>query len=125
MFCPNCGVHQTDGRRFCTSCGTNLMIISQALAGRAPSLEAPTLRSGANAVLSGAAEEKRKREFEKGIKLTIIGSAFIGVQFFTFLLSLPFRSSGSALRVLQFCSAHHDGHRHLKDRRIAAPGQAL
>ena len=78
------------------------MMISQALAGRAPSLEAPTLRSGAHPVLSGAAEEKRKKDFEKGIKLTIIGSAFIGVQFFTFLLSLPFRSSGSPFGFFSF-----------------------
>ena len=102
MFCPNCGVHQTDGRRFCTSCGTNLVMISQALGGRAPSLEAPTLRSGAHPVLSGAAEEKRKKDFEKGIKLTIIGSAFIGVQFFSFLLSLPFRNSGSPFGFFSF-----------------------
>ncbi len=102
MFCPNCGVHQTDGRKFCTSCGTNLVMISQALGGRSPAFEAPTLRSGAHVPLSDEAEKKRRRNFEKGIKLTIIGSAFLGIQFFSFLMSLPFRSVGEPFGFFSF-----------------------
>jgi zinc-ribbon domain len=92
MFCPNCGVHQTDGRKFCTSCGTNLIMVSQALEGRSPAIEKQTLRSRAHALSSEQAEARRRRNFEKGIKLTIIGSAFLGIQFFSFVLALPFRS---------------------------------
>jgi hypothetical protein len=33
MFCPNCGRDNTIERKFCASCGTNLIVVSQALSG--------------------------------------------------------------------------------------------
>jgi zinc ribbon protein len=33
MFCPNCGRDNTIERKFCASCGTNLVVVSQALSG--------------------------------------------------------------------------------------------
>jgi hypothetical protein len=33
MFCPNCGRDNSLERRFCSSCGTNLEVVSQALSG--------------------------------------------------------------------------------------------
>ena len=33
MFCPTCGRDNTLERKFCASCGTNLAVVSQALAG--------------------------------------------------------------------------------------------
>ena len=36
MFCPKCGSNQGDGKKFCTVCGTNLFIVSQALTGQMP-----------------------------------------------------------------------------------------
>lgn len=33
MFCPTCGRDNTIERKFCASCGTNLEVVSQALAG--------------------------------------------------------------------------------------------
>lgn len=33
MYCPTCGAHQTEDRRFCTTCGTNLSAITAALSG--------------------------------------------------------------------------------------------
>jgi hypothetical protein len=33
MFCPTCGRDNLNERKFCSSCGTNLEVVSQALAG--------------------------------------------------------------------------------------------
>lgn len=33
MFCPTCGKDNASERKFCASCGTNLEVVSQALAG--------------------------------------------------------------------------------------------
>ena len=35
MFCPTCGVDNSLGRKYCSSCGTNLEVVSQALSGNA------------------------------------------------------------------------------------------
>ncbi len=34
MFCPNCGRENKREQKFCVACGTNLDVVSQALAGR-------------------------------------------------------------------------------------------
>jgi hypothetical protein len=31
MFCPTCGLNNLSERKFCTSCGTNLVVVTQAL----------------------------------------------------------------------------------------------
>lgn len=41
MYCPNCGNHQSNEKRFCTICGTNLSAVSAALSGRLPAAGAP------------------------------------------------------------------------------------
>jgi hypothetical protein len=85
MFCPNCGVHQPEGKKFCTNCGTNLLVVSQALQGPPPSASIPPAR-----------EAERQRQMATGLKMTIIGGAFVAIQFFNFIFSLPFRRGGSA-----------------------------
>jgi hypothetical protein len=35
MFCPTCGVDNAHELRFCSSCGTNMEVVSQALSGSA------------------------------------------------------------------------------------------
>ena len=35
MFCPTCGKDNAKGLKFCASCGTNLVAVSQALSGSA------------------------------------------------------------------------------------------
>jgi hypothetical protein len=35
MYCPTCGVENSHERKYCTSCGTNLEVVSQALSGTA------------------------------------------------------------------------------------------
>ena len=94
MFCPNCGAHQTGGKKFCTTCGQNLALVSQALTGRSAGVREPVhLRS---------LEHDRQRDLAKGVKLTIIGGAFLALQFFTFIFSLPFRNAGSSFGFLSF-----------------------
>lgn len=96
MFCPTCGAHQTGERRFCTSCGQNLLLVSQALGGRRPAQQlAPPQRPP-------HLEIDRQRDLAKGVKLTIIGGAFLAIQFFSFIFSLPFRSNGSPFGFLSF-----------------------
>ena len=34
MYCPNCGSNNQAGIKFCTRCGTNLAVVSEALSGR-------------------------------------------------------------------------------------------
>lgn len=89
MFCPNCGAHQAEGKKFCTSCGTNLLLVSQALSGQAP-------------VLPSVDEIHRRRDLSKGVKMTIIGGAFLAIQFFSFIFSLPFRGDGSPFGFFSF-----------------------
>jgi hypothetical protein len=96
MFCPNCGVHQTGDRRFCPSCGQNLAAISQAMSG---SYVGPAAMHPGKESLS---ERRRQYELSKGVKLTIIGGAFLAIQFFGFIFSIPFRSGGTPFGFFSF-----------------------
>lgn len=40
MFCPTCGAQQSTERKFCTTCGTNLGVVSAALSGSTTALSA-------------------------------------------------------------------------------------
>lgn len=92
MFCPNCGGHQSEGRKFCTSCGTNLLVISQVLSGRPTGVQSTV----------NTHDLERQRDLSKGVKFTIIGGAFLAIQFFGFVFSLPFRSGGSPFGFFSF-----------------------
>jgi hypothetical protein len=80
MFCPKCGSNQGEGRKFCTSCGTNLLIVSQALSGKLPQSNPspPTLHA--------FDRERQQRELTKGIYFAIIGGGILAGK----LVSLPF-----------------------------------
>ena len=36
MYCPNCATQNSDGTKFCRSCGANLSLVSHALSGQLP-----------------------------------------------------------------------------------------
>jgi len=38
MYCPKCGIENPDNGKFCRSCGTDLVLVSVALTGKAPIL---------------------------------------------------------------------------------------
>jgi hypothetical protein len=89
MFCPRCGSNQGEGKKFCTACGTNLAIVSRALSGELPVAHPPPYQPPA------PSELERQRQMTQGVKLTIIGGAFVAVQFLKFLFSLPWGGGGS------------------------------
>jgi hypothetical protein len=45
MFCPSCGANNPDDLKFCTRCGTNLEIVSDALRGRTTEALVPDERT--------------------------------------------------------------------------------
>jgi hypothetical protein len=97
MFCPKCGSKQEE-RRFCTVCGTNLAAVSQALhlpaTAQFPSpvsqqhLAQPALRH------LMPYEMERQREYVKGMKMLVIGGAFLGYNILKVLLSFGHTSFG-------------------------------
>lgn len=81
------------------------MIVSQALSGKAPMHDTPLPRPLDRREPSPVAQrstEKQKADLEKGVKLTIVGSAFLAIQFFSFLLRLPFQDSGTPFGFFSF-----------------------
>jgi predicted lipid-binding transport protein (Tim44 family) len=85
MFCPKCGSNQGEGRKFCTSCGTNLLIVSQALSGQLPQSNPlppaphPSVR------------ERQQRELTKGLYFAIIGGGIMAGKLIGFIFT-GFRS---------------------------------
>jgi hypothetical protein len=39
MFCPKCGIENPDNGKFCRSCGTDIGLVSAALAGKSPKFQ--------------------------------------------------------------------------------------
>ncbi len=93
MFCPKCGSNQGE-RRFCTGCGTNLTTVSQALHGPLPGSlpgSLPGVGPGASQYLTPPLltpyEMERQREYAKGMKLLLLGGAFLAFNILRFILS--------------------------------------
>ncbi|MBO0797914.1 MAG: zinc ribbon domain-containing protein [Blastocatellia bacterium] len=84
MFCPKCGSNQGEGRKFCTSCGTNLLVVAQAISGRLPQTfsPSPNLPSSPRVPL-----RDRQRELTKGLYLAIIGGGIMMGRLITFILT--------------------------------------
>jgi hypothetical protein len=81
MFCPKCGSNQGEGRKFCTSCGTNLLLVSQALSGKLP--QSNTLPPTPHVF----DRELQQRELRKGIHFAIIGGGIIAGKLISFLFT--------------------------------------
>lgn len=86
MFCPNCGSNQSNRKKFCTACGTNLSLVSQALTGN---LSQPN----AAPPFSPSVEIERQRQMARGLRLAIIGGGIVALKFFGFVFSGPFHGS--------------------------------
>jgi hypothetical protein len=96
MFCPKCGSNQSEGRKFCTVCGTNLYLVSQALTGQLNQAPHYTPAPAPNQV-----ELERQREVAKGMRMAIIGGGIVAFKLFSFIFSGPWRG-GSPLGFWSF-----------------------
>lgn len=87
MFCPKCGSNQGDGKKFCTGCGTNLLIVSQALTGQLTPPQ-PVVHSLPPVIHQP--EYDRHHEIRKGITMAMLGGGFLVYKIVSFLFFAPF-----------------------------------
>ena len=95
MYCPSCGSNNQEELKFCTRCGTNLGLVSNALAGK------PTtgLETSDRAV-------GLLKDFYRGRTMTLIGAAGSALSLFklagVFLLGFPEKMIPIAILALAF-----------------------
>jgi hypothetical protein len=92
MFCPKCGSNQGDGKKFCTGCGTNLLVVSQALTGQLtpPQPVIHNLPPVIHQPVNPAVNYDRHHEARKGITLAMLGGGFLIYKIVSFLFFAPF-----------------------------------
>ncbi|HYP25384.1 MAG TPA: zinc ribbon domain-containing protein [Blastocatellia bacterium] len=79
MYCPNCAAVNTEGVKFCRSCGANLSLVPQALTGQLP--EDRTTHRGKRR------KEKKPPSLSEGIMQTFTGIGFLLVSFAVFFFA--------------------------------------
>ncbi len=78
MFCPSCGTQVVEEKKFCIKCGTNLAVVSDALAGRsAPSEPSPLIK----------AVPQFHRELGKAVAKGVTGTGLLVTALIVFLTS--------------------------------------
>lgn len=78
MFCPSCGTQVAEEKKFCIKCGTNLAVVSDALAGRsAPSEPSPLIK----------AVPQFHRELGKAVAKGVTGAGLLVTALIVFLAS--------------------------------------
>ncbi len=87
MFCPKCGSNQGDGKKFCTVCGTNLLIVSQALTGQLAPPQPAFHHLPPAAVFNR--EMERQKEMRSGITMAVLGGSYLVYQILNFIFSAP------------------------------------
>ncbi|HMV49188.1 MAG TPA: zinc ribbon domain-containing protein [Blastocatellia bacterium] len=98
MFCPRCGSNQGEGKKFCTGCGTNLQIVSQALTGQ---LSPPPL-ANVPLPLPPAQEADWQNEMKTGITLAVLGGGYLLYKIISFIVLAPFSGWRSPFGFLGF-----------------------
>lgn len=93
MFCPKCGSNQGDSKKFCTVCGTNLLIVSQALTGQLAPPQ-PAFHHLPPAAIFDR-EMERQKEMRSGITMAVLGGSYLVYQLINFTFSVPFTNSRS------------------------------
>jgi hypothetical protein len=93
MFCPQCGINQTEELKFCKSCGANLHAVRQAVTTRETgekfdgsktwTAEIEDAQKKRRRKRGQTAEEKRYDEIKAGVITSCVG---IGVMIFLFIL---------------------------------------
>ena len=77
MFCPGCGSNNADDLKFCTRCGTNLEIVSNALSGRTT-----------GALVTDERTVSLLKDYYRSRRMLIIGSAASLISLFKLALLL-------------------------------------
>jgi hypothetical protein len=74
MFCPKCATQNLDGASFCRTCGANISLVPQALAGQAPQTTADV----ENDASCGKVRRRGKEAtLEQSFKTLFLGIAFL------------------------------------------------
>jgi hypothetical protein len=82
MFCPKCASQNLDGASFCRTCGANISLVSQALAGRLPD---------EGDELEDRASRRHRRRQGKELKLDhAFKNIFMGLAFLFIAIALSF-----------------------------------
>jgi hypothetical protein len=97
MFCPKCGSNQGDGKKFCTGCGTNLLVVSQALTGQ---LAPPPMNH--SLPQSRFQPIERESEMKTGIMLAVLGGGYLLYKIISFIFLAPFYGWRSPFGFLGF-----------------------
>lgn len=97
MFCPKCGSNQGGSKKFCTVCGTNLLVVSQALTGQLP-------QAAVNYVppMINTHEIERHADMRKGITMAVLGGGYLVYKLISFIFSFPFNGWRSPFGFLSF-----------------------
>lgn len=97
MFCPKCGSNQGKEKKFCTVCGTNLIIVSQALTGQLhpPQIiyQAPTISNH---------EIERQQQMRKGITMAVLGGGYLVYKLLSSIFFIPLTGWRSPFGTLGF-----------------------
>lgn len=87
MFCPKCGSNQGEGKKFCTVCGTNLQLVSQALTGQLAPPQ-PVIHPAPQIIQP--VDYDRHHEMRNGITMAILGGGYLVYKIISFLFFAPF-----------------------------------
>jgi hypothetical protein len=78
MFCPKCATQNMEGARFCRSCGADISLVPQAMAGLAAEKRAAVYAADAKPYqLSKYLEHKSLRSFDNGLRSVFMGLGFL------------------------------------------------
>jgi hypothetical protein len=87
MYCPNCATNNLEGARFCRSCGSDISLVPQALAGRLP--EDQSIETDVEELRHRLRRRRRAPSLDKAIR-----NVFLGIAFLTVAIILSFTPMG-------------------------------
>jgi hypothetical protein len=104
MFCPRCATQNSDGARFCRSCGANISLVPMAVSGQLPE-SAETLEEGGQLCIRkrdkdhppNAANAVRQFFMGLGFILVAMALAFKGQDWWFWMLIPAFSMIGSGV----------------------------
>lgn len=77
MFCPKCGMKNTDDAKFCRACGANISLVPQALEGKLPDANVLEASEWWKDLIAPPSIEKGVREIFTGIGFLLIAFAVL------------------------------------------------